>query len=99
MLLGSLRYVANIHRTEGYAADILQRFHNEVRTCSLLRGGVNVVLFMGAYSTVAYEYADGLDLNPYLRSGPSVPRSKLVLVPLHAPPVDRLTVLGNSWQV
>ena len=64
-----------------------QRLRNEVHVCSLLqRDGVNVVRFVGLYSTerhpfgLIYEY-DGLDLRQYLRDDPNVERVELVTVP------------------
>lgn len=55
----------------------------------LHNGGMDVVPFVGVYSTEAhpfglvYEYMDSL--GQYLMDGPNVGRLKLVLVPLHTP--------------
>ena len=76
-----------------YNADASQRFHNEVRVRSLLHHrNVNVVPFLGVYSTethpfaLVYEHMDGLDLKQYLRNEPNAGKLKLVLVPLRTFP-------------
>jgi serine/threonine protein kinase len=80
---GSLRQV--------YTAEMSQRLRNEVHVWSLLqRGGVNVVRFVGLYSTESHPFGliyehDGLDLKQYLRDGPNVERVKLVIVPWYMP--------------
>ena len=70
--------------------DISQRLHNEVHVWTFLHNrGMDVVPFVGVYSTEAhpfglvYEYMDSL--GQYLMDGPNVGRLKLVLVPLHTP--------------
>lgn len=66
---------------------------------------VNVVPFVGIYSTethpfaLVYEYMDGLDLKQYLRSEPNAGKLKLVLVPLRAIPIldiNPLILVDNS---
>ena len=75
---------------EWYSTNIItQRFRNEVHAHALLHKDVDVVPFVGVYSTEAhpfgliYEYMDGLDLKQYLTNQPNVERVKVVLVPLH----------------
>ena len=75
-----------------YAANITQRFRNEIHVHSLLhRGDVNVVPLVGIYSTeshpfgLIYEYMEGLDLKQYLRNQPSVGRLELVIAPRCSP--------------
>lgn len=69
---------------------------------------VNVVPFVGIYSTethpfaLVYEYMDGLDLKQYLRSEPNAGKLKLVLVPLRAIPIldiNPLILVDNSWRI
>ena len=86
--LESLQYVTIMAYAEWYTADISQRFHNEFHVWTFLHNeGVDVVPFMGVYSTeihpfgLVYEYMDGL--GQCLRDGSNVGRLKLVLVPLH----------------
>ena len=71
----------------------LQRFRNEIHACILLHNrGVDVVPFVGVYSTEAhpfglvYEYMDGQDLRQYVRNGPNVGRLKMV-IPIYSSPV------------
>ena len=91
MLPGLSRYIIIVAYAEWYTADTSQRFHNEVRACSLLRHrNVKVVPFVGVYSTethpfaLVYEHMDGLDLKQYLGNEPSAGKLKLVLFPLCA---------------
>lgn len=85
----------------------LQRFHNEVRACTLLHhGDVEVVPLVGVYSTethpfcLVYEYMDGLDLRQHLRSEPNVGRLELVLIfiPTHLLFANHPTFFINSWR-
>ena len=91
---------------DDYAADISQRFLNEVHVYNLLRDGdIRLPLLVGVYSTethpfgLVYEYVDGLDVKQYLRNEPNVRRLKLVLPTLARPllDVDPLIPLDNSW--
>ena len=86
-----------------YTVDISQRYHNEIRACSLLHlKGAGVVPFVGTYSTeehpfgLIYEYMDGLDLNQCLRSQSHVCRLKLVHASLSQFFVNRLMLPYNS---
>lgn len=88
--LKSSRYVAATPYTECAANNPLQRFHNEVHVCTLLRSGdVETVPLVGAYSTkvhsfgLVYEYMDGLDLRKYLENEPNTERLKLVPILMH----------------
>jgi len=88
MLLKWSQYVLIILYVEWYAANITQRFCNEIHVHSLLhRGDVNVVPLVGVYSTethpfgLIYEYMEGLDLKQYLRNRPSVGKLELVITP------------------
>ena len=88
MLLKRSQYVLTLPYAEWYAANIAQRFCNEIHVHSLLHcGGVNMVPLMGVYSTeihpfgLIYEYMEGLDLKHYLRNQLSVGRLELVIAP------------------
>ena len=102
MLLELPGYAATATYPERYTVDILQRYCNEVRVCSLLcNRDVGVAMFVGAYSTEAhpfgliYEYMDGLDLKQYLTNEPYVGKLKLVQFPFHAFPHQSS---DTSWQ-
>ena len=97
MSLRLLRYIITVAYAEWHTADTSQRFHNEVRICSLLHHkDVNVVPFVGVFSAethpfaLIYEHMDGLDLKQYLRNEPNARKLKLVLIPLRASPVPTL---------
>lgn len=109
MLPVSSRYVVIMTHTEWYTSDVSQRLCDEVRVCNLLRHrDVNVVPFLGVYSTEAhpfvliYEYMDGLDLKQYLRNETNDRRLKLVLVPLRPLLIlgtNPMIFLDNSWLI
>lgn len=76
---------------------LAQRFSNEVLACSMLRHeGVNVVPFVGLYSTTAhpfgivYEHMAKFDLKQHLGKEPNVGGLKLVLNLSRTLPIDRL---------
>ena len=61
--------------------------------------------FLGVYSTaehpmaLIYEYMDGLDLKQHLMNDPNAEKLKLVIVPLHALSILRISplkLLDNS---
>ena len=96
MLLKWSQYILTIPYAEWYAANIAQRFCNEIRVHSLLhRGDVSVVPLVGVYSTethpfgLIYEYMEGLDLKQYLRNQPSVGTLRLVTAPPAPSPSNR----------
>jgi len=88
MLLKWSQYVLTIPYAEWYAANIAQRFCNEIHVHSLLyRGDVSVVPLVGVYSTethpfgLIYECMEGLDLKQHLRNQPSMEKLELVIAP------------------
>jgi serine/threonine protein kinase len=103
MLLELPGYAETTIYPERYTADSSQRYCNEVRVCNLLHHrGVGMGAFVGAYNSekhpfgLVYEYLDGLDLKQYLRNEPYSKRLKLVRAPLHAFPINHLTLFKNS---
>lgn len=106
ILLELPRCITITARDKLYTADISQRFYCELRVCILLRDrAVNVVPFVGVYSTQAhpfalvYEYMDGLNLNQHLLNEPNAKKLELVLIPLHAlsiGDIGPLTLLDDS---
>ena len=73
----------------------IQRFRNEVHTCSLLSEAD--AFLVGMYSTqrhpfgLVYEYMDNLDLKQYLTNEPEVEKLKLVAILFHVVPVLAVT--------
>ena len=87
-MLKRSQYVLTLPCAEWHAANIAQRFCNEIHVHSLLhRGDVNVVPLVGVYSTeshpfgLIYEYMEGLDLKQHLRNQPNVGKLELVIAP------------------
>ena len=96
MLLKRSQYVLTLPYTEWYAANIAQRFYNEIHVHNLLhRGDVAVVALVGVYSTethpfgLIYEHMEGLNLKQHLRNQSSVGKLRLVTAPPSPSPSNR----------